>query len=626
MKRRLAIAGIGALFVAACLWGTLAIVATNDVHRPQAPSRSAPADAAGATLASGRSVGVATGRAGPVSVEESAVSESPLFPDGPPTAFPSAVRRVGRRWLWTDNSEGVIGLTSEFARFPADGLSRGTAALAVSVIDAAGDPVDGAEVSIEPPAPAEEYGTDSRDTYLLGATDAAGTLRVESLPAGPAVVRLSARSLSAACADLVREITLTSARDLVLTVRLDRSARDFGVVVGRVVDAEGLPPRWATVRVRGTDVRTQTEADGTFRLAGVPVGRAAIETYPSGCDAVALEVDVRPGVEVRADFRAAYADDGPREIRGRVVNSAGGPVPGVRVGARRLTEMIPFRWATSDATGRFVLRRLSDAALEAGVGVSVDDHGADLVDTEPEVKSGTIATEVTIVTSARRVSRATFSVRVIDAETSLSVRRCLALVRRDEAAAAANDSPTAPDPRLVRARRPRPELKYECQDFGARLWPPGRERPFRTSREALSGRLLEALLEPGRYRLRVVSPEYATWEGTIDVAAPPQETPVAEVRLVRRRGPVEDVALGVVVLTPSGVKLHDARVEVLDPLDGSRLSASDRSAEDGRFRLPALSGDWRLRVTAEGFLPFERAMRLPEADPEPTITVHLERK
>ena len=194
------------------------------------------------------------------------------------------------------------------------------------------------------------------------------------------------------------------------------------------------------------------------------------------------------------------------------------------------------------------------------------------------------------------------SVRVVDAETGLVARKCLAVAWPMGA--------PEDDAMSSQARRFR---RYEAGEGGG----------FRLKAKERDG-AFEARVEPGEYRLTVESPEFVKWEGTVRVVEPPEETRVPEVRLARRRARVEDVALTVhVELEPGGDGWPSIQVEVLDPLDGSVLSMCRSGTSDRRYWLSALSGDWRLRVTAKGYETLERAMRLPEADPEPTVTVRL---
>jgi TonB-dependent receptor len=66
-----------------------------------------------------------------------------------------------------------------------------------------------------------------------------------------------------------------------------------GVVSGRVVDDVGNPLPGAEVGARGTQLRTLTAADGSFRLAEVPEGGQTIEVLYLGFDPGIAAVEVR---------------------------------------------------------------------------------------------------------------------------------------------------------------------------------------------------------------------------------------------------------------------------------------------------------------------------------------------
>jgi hypothetical protein len=73
-------------------------------------------------------------------------------------------------------------------------------------------------------------------------------------------------------------------------------AQQTGTIRGAVVE-EGS---WeligsAKVAVVGTDLETRTEGDGTFLIAGVPLGRVFVRVEAAGFPAVVEEVEVTPG-------------------------------------------------------------------------------------------------------------------------------------------------------------------------------------------------------------------------------------------------------------------------------------------------------------------------------------------
>jgi uncharacterized protein YfaS (alpha-2-macroglobulin family) len=103
-----------------------------------------------------------------------------------------------------------------------------------------------------------------------------------------------------------------------------------GAVRGVVVDARTRQPvAGALVSVQGTALRTVTDASGRFRLAGVPRGRRTLRVERRGAGAeVAVEVGDTPLAELRIEITAVEgvtAEDFAGQGR------AGGVAPGIRL-------------------------------------------------------------------------------------------------------------------------------------------------------------------------------------------------------------------------------------------------------------------------------------------------------
>ncbi|MBI5690145.1 MAG: TonB-dependent receptor [Verrucomicrobia bacterium] len=76
-----------------------------------------------------------------------------------------------------------------------------------------------------------------------------------------------------------------------------------GTITGRIINpATGEYVRNAEVSIRGTDLTAISEDDGTYRLAGVPAGDAALQVNYTGSTPVSVTVPVRAGEESRRDI------------------------------------------------------------------------------------------------------------------------------------------------------------------------------------------------------------------------------------------------------------------------------------------------------------------------------------
>jgi hypothetical protein len=59
-------------------------------------------------------------------------------------------------------------------------------------------------------------------------------------------------------------------------------AQTTGSVTGRVVDEQGQPVSYATVRVEGTKLGAYTRADGFFVITGIPAGEYGVKAMAVG--------------------------------------------------------------------------------------------------------------------------------------------------------------------------------------------------------------------------------------------------------------------------------------------------------------------------------------------------------
>lgn len=202
--------------------------------------------------------------------------------------------------------------------------------LDVTVTDAAGRPVAGAFVTALPEQGAyRTYGGIAREKLRTALTGRDGRARLESMPSGPWTVMVHARRFVPQ-----RLPRVASGR---LTVRLERG----GVVTGVVRDADGNRPvagarveaerdvqppgGWSDERTRN---ETMTDAEGRFRLEGIPRGAVALVARAPGF-ARARRTDVHAGANVGlflfagATLSGTVRDDAGRPVKGALVRAEG---------------------------------------------------------------------------------------------------------------------------------------------------------------------------------------------------------------------------------------------------------------------------------------------------------------
>ena len=97
----------------------------------------------------------------------------------------------------------------------------------------------------------------------------------------------------------------------------EAAAQGFGVLTGVVMTEDASPLRLARVSISGTTLATTTEADGTFRLAGVPAGVQTIEVKLLGYAPFSVPVDVLGGesMHLKLPLSANAVTLNPVEVR-----------------------------------------------------------------------------------------------------------------------------------------------------------------------------------------------------------------------------------------------------------------------------------------------------------------------
>ena len=97
----------------------------------------------------------------------------------------------------------------------------------------------------------------------------------------------------------------------------EAAAQGFGVLTGVVMTEDASPLRLARVTISGTALAAVTEADGTFRLAGVPAGVQTIEVKLLGYAPFSVPVDVLGGesMHLKLPLAANAVTLNPVEVR-----------------------------------------------------------------------------------------------------------------------------------------------------------------------------------------------------------------------------------------------------------------------------------------------------------------------
>ena len=243
---------------------------------------------------------------------------------------------------------------------------RPGAAVSGRVTDPGGRPVAGAAVLYQGASDWALRADPRRDAVL---TAADGTFEIPALPAG--TVRLTARHEDFA-PGTTEPLTLDgrSARSDVVIV-LEAGA----TVSGRVVDTDGQPVGWASVRVavegrlRARARQTSADENGAFEMRALPRRPVQVVALHDTAASETESVDLTE-VEARTDLKLVLEIDG--RISGIVVDGAGEPVEGAQVMARpdvRRGAGDRFEWRLrgvpqelTDAGGRFEFSGLRDIA------------------------------------------------------------------------------------------------------------------------------------------------------------------------------------------------------------------------------------------------------------------------
>jgi hypothetical protein len=258
--------------------------------------------------------------------------------------------------------EGYTAATLQGVQIPAEKPLRVTlkAASRISgrVIDESGSPVSRAQVLAAPEA-GGPGGT------AAGPLDENGGFVIENVAPGRVTVVVAVPGFLPARRKGVEVAEGKDVGDLEVVVRKG------AVVEGHVLTAAGSPVAGVQIRVLSSTepgdpllaalglAEATSGEDGSYRLEGVPEGRRSISAEPADRPKAVQALAVQPGTN-HLDFQLA---DG-REVSGRILDAAGGPVPGATVGLVSSAGIWP---ATTAPDGGFRISGVPDGTyrLEA---------------------------------------------------------------------------------------------------------------------------------------------------------------------------------------------------------------------------------------------------------------------
>lgn len=229
---------------------------------------------------------------------------------------------------------------------------RPAARVAGRVVEPGGRGIPEARVELSIEVAALSAG--ARVTRLLPAgeaeTDSGGDFAIEEVEPGAGVLEVAAEGWAEARVEV--EVEPGQALDGVEIV-LEPEA----VLTGRVTAQDGRPVPGAAIQVGESEagagsprLSTESGEEGRYRLAGLASGRRRVTAWAEGHLPVSETVELEAG-ENHLDLTLPSGV----EISGRVVDAAGEPVAGARVGARGLRPEAHPHEAPSLADGSFAV-------------------------------------------------------------------------------------------------------------------------------------------------------------------------------------------------------------------------------------------------------------------------------
>jgi len=257
------------------------------------------------------------------------------------------------------------------------------ATLSGVVQDTDGNPVPGATVGLmtqrERPGGLEFFASETTDAEGRFAFAGVPTMHFEQ----PSMLQIVASGFAprrevirdGASAETHVEIVLSAGR----------------VVTGRVLDADGRPLAEVLVQADRADMPTETDAEGSFQLAGVPPDASTLRLELEGYAPLALDLSGLPGAQTEVGDVVLTRGG---TITGRVVDMSGTGVEAATVMVLSRPDGEYVQQGATDRDGRFEIHGLGDAAVDLEVyGPEDGDAGftASLRAQQKDVRPGTDA-------------------------------------------------------------------------------------------------------------------------------------------------------------------------------------------------------------------------------------------
>lgn len=332
------------------------------VLHPGATARGRVTDTAGRPLA-GAEIWMMEEEGGPPPAAAQIARGKPAATAGRDGRFAVADLEAGRRIHLAAGRTGYVAAAVRGievpTREPVVLVLEEAARVSGEVVTEGGEPVAGAAVHLGGRAlPAGTAGIPMRPAELArrAATDAAGRFVLEDVASGEAELRAEAEGFQPSAAVPVQIVPGQ-------TVDGVRIVLAPGAVLAGTVSLRSGGPA-AGARVTAGPVSALADADGLYRLAGIPPGPRQVEVRHPGSNRLVRQVEIAPGTNA-ADFVL----DGGQPVAGRVTDEDGDAIEGARVEIRLQDPWDPHAYtAASDADGGFLFSAVATGLYDLRAG------------------------------------------------------------------------------------------------------------------------------------------------------------------------------------------------------------------------------------------------------------------